>query len=151
MGSDIKSHKFTLESVSKQESNKILCYLKREKNQDRVTIESKQNKFQLSNIYELFMIFWPIPISWFSFVALPSAAHTTYLLGTNWPYSTAATILVIISYHRPFQNAGAPCYNWVVLSPMASSRLCSWCQASSSFHDPFSPGPSTATEVAHSP
>lgn len=97
------------------------------------------------------MIFWPIPISWFSSVALPSEAHTTYLLGTNWLYSTAATVLVIISYHQSLHNAGAPCYNWVVLSPVTSPRLCSWCQASTSFYDPFSLGPSTATEVARSP
>jgi hypothetical protein len=36
------------------------------------------------------------------------------------------------------------------VSPIASRRVFSWCQAST-FHDPFTPGPSTATEAAPSP
>jgi hypothetical protein len=36
-------------------------------------------------------------------------------------------------------------------SPIASPRLPSWCQASTSLHDRFSPGPLTATEAALSP
>lgn len=99
MGSDIKSHQFTPESISKQESSKMLSYLKGKKNQDKVIVKSNQNKFQLSNICNPFIMFWPIPKSWVTSASLPSEAHIVYLLGTNWLYSTAATVLVIISYH----------------------------------------------------
>ena len=44
-----------------------------------------------------------------------------------------------------------PCCSWAALSPTASPGLSSWCQASASWHDPFSPGPPTATEAAPSP
>jgi hypothetical protein len=36
-------------------------------------------------------------------------------------------------------------------SPITSHRFSPWCQASTSFHDPFSPGLSSATEAASSP
>lgn len=38
--------------------------------------------------------------------------------------------------------------NWAALSPTASPGLSSRCQTSPSPHDPFDPGPSTATEAA---
>lgn len=49
-------------------------------------------------------------------------------------------------WHLP--NAGVFCCNWAALSPIASSRLSSQCQASISQHDPFKPGPSTAIASA---
>lgn len=43
------------------------------------------------------------------------------------------------------QNARIPCCNWAELSPVASSGLSSRCQDSTSLHNPFNPGASTAT------
>jgi hypothetical protein len=52
--------------------------------------------------------------------------------------------------HGISNTIGVPCFNWAARSPTASHKLSSWCQASTSLLDPFSPGPSTATEAASS-
>jgi hypothetical protein len=41
------------------------------------------------------------------------------------------------------QNNGVFCCHWAALLPIASHRFFSWCQASTSQHDPFSPRHST--------
>jgi hypothetical protein len=41
--------------------------------------------------------------------------------------------------------------NWAAHSSIASPELSSWCQASTSLHDPFNSWPSTAVETAPSP
>ena len=56
---------------------------------------------------------------------------------------------VIIPWYWHLQYIGVLWCNQA--SPIASHRPFSWCQASTSLHDPFSPGLSTATEAALSP
>jgi hypothetical protein len=58
---------------------------------------------------------------------------------------------VIFPWYWHFQNNGVLCCNWATLSPVTYHRLSLWCQASTSLHDPFSPGPSTDTKAAPSP
>jgi hypothetical protein len=57
-------------------------------------------------------------------------------------------LLVVVEWYFNFQNAEVCCCNWAVISGIAFHRLSFWYQASNSLHDPFSPGPSTSTEVS---
>jgi hypothetical protein len=59
--------------------------------------------------------------------------------------------LVLISWYRLLQITCVFCCNWAVLSQIASQGLFSRGQALTALHDPFSPGPSTASEAAPSP
>jgi hypothetical protein len=55
--------------------------------------------------------------------------------------------LVAIPWYWHLQNPGVFCCNGIALPPVTSPRLSSWCQGSTSLHDPFIPGPSIATEA----
>jgi hypothetical protein len=50
-----------------------------------------------------------------------------------------------------YKTAMVPCCIWPDLLSIACYRISSWCQASTSLHDPFDPGSSTATETSPSP
>lgn len=79
---------------------------------------------------------------------MSSVAHTVYLLGSGWLHSTAAAFLAGCPWYWHLRN----CWSLLLQLDCAftTNKPSSWWQASTSLHDPFSPGPSPATEAAPS-
>ena len=96
------------------------------------------------NVCDPYMMFWALPKGWGHF----SSSSLCSILSPGW--STLLPLLFLVIYPMVLAS---PIY-WILLlqlaSPVVSYVLSLWGQASTPLYDPFSPGPSTATEAAPS-